>query len=396
MTKTGRRIVDSAPIGRHLLVTNDFPPKVGGIQNYLWELWRRLPPESFSVYTTPYSGTAAFDARQGFAVERCPEPFLIPYPWLAARIRRLAVCQGQEFIVFDPAVPLGAVAPSVGIPYGVVLHGAEVAIPGRLPGSRAVLSRTLAGANLVLAAGQYSLDEAERCVGRPLPSVVIPPGVDIDRFHPLTAGDPKRQNLRRQFEVNDDEILLAVVTRLVPRKGIDTVMKALAVYGNQRGPDQPRIRLVVGGDGRERQKLVDLASRLRVPAQFLGRVDDQRVVDIYQAADLMAMPCNERWFGLEQEGFGIVFLEAAACGVPAIAGRSGGSHEAVEHGVTGLVVDQPDDVATVANALGRLAEDEELRTKMGLAARQRAVDDFTYDHLAGRLQDALAAVTVED
>ncbi len=381
-----------APANGHLLVTNDFPPKLGGIQNYLWELWRRLPPDSFSVYTTPYRGAVAFDARQGFAVERSPEPVLIPYPWIVSRIRRLAADRGHGFVMLDPAVPLGAIGPNLDMPYGVVLHGAEVTIPGRLPLSRSILARTLRSARLVLAAGHYSLDEAERCVGHSLPSVVIPPGVDVDRFTPLSPDSPLRRQLREALGVGPNDILLSTVTRLVPRKGIDTVIKAVAGYAGTRSLDQPVIHVVIGGDGRERNRLVDLARELRVPAHFPGRVDDERLVELYQAADVMAMPCNERWFGLEQEGFGIVFLEAAACGVPAIAGRSGGSHEAVEHDVSGLVVEDPDDVQSVTDALRRLAIDPDLRRTMSRAARQRAVELFTYDRLAAQLADSLAGV----
>ncbi len=383
---------DAVSTDGHLLVTNDFPPKVGGIQNYLWELWRRLPSDSFSVYTTPYRNAAAFDAAQDFAIERSPEPFLIPYPWLSARIRRIAARRGHSFVVLDPAVPLGAVGPGLGLRYGVVLHGAEVTIPGRLPISRNVLAKTLDKASFVLAAGNYSLAEAERCVGRSLPAVVIPPGVDVARFTPLSDSSARRRKLRMELGVDHDDVLLSTVTRLVPRKGIDTVIKAAARYMSSRTSNQPDLHLVIGGEGRERDRLIELSRRLRVKARFPGRVDDQRVVELYQAADVMAMACNERWFGLEQEGFGIVFLEAAACGVPAVAGRSGGSHEAVEHGVSGLIADNPNDVRSVADALEQLVVDGDRRRAMSLAARERVVTRFTYDRLADQLSSALVGV----
>ncbi len=114
---------------KHLLVTNDFPPKIGGIQSLLWEWWRRLPPNSFAVLTSPYDGAAAFDAEQPFYVERTREPVLLPHPWMVARINEMAVRVGADLIVLDPAVPLGLVGPSLRLPYDVVLHGAEVAVP---------------------------------------------------------------------------------------------------------------------------------------------------------------------------------------------------------------------------------------------------------------------------
>jgi len=372
---------------KHLLVTNDFPPKIGGIQNYLWELWRRLEPGATAVATTPYRGSVAFDAAQPFPVERSPEPWLGPWPWLPARIRRLADRYGAELVLLDPALPLGAVGPSLGRPYGVVLHGAEVTVPARLPGLRAAMTRTLEGASLVVSAGRYALAEAERSVGHALPSVVIPPGVDADRFRPLDRAE--RARVRARHRVGPDEVLVAAVSRLVPRKGMDTLIRAVAEADHRLGPSGPRLRLILAGSGRQAGELAELAARTGAPATLTGRLPDREVAELYGAADLMAMLCNERWFGLEQEGFGIVFLEAAAAGIPQLAGRSGGAHEAVDHGTTGLVLDDPLDVSAAAAALVTLAREPELRAKMGEAARRRVVESFDYGRLAISLQDAI-------
>ncbi len=368
---------------RHLLVTNDFPPKIGGIQSYLWELWRRLPADDTTVMCTPYANSAAFDAQQAFRIERSPEPVLIPYPWLASRIRRLADEVDAELIMLDPAVPLGGIGPFLGRPYGVVLHGAEVTIPGRLPGLGASLRKVLKGASLVVSAGEYALAEAERCAGQTLPSVVVPPGVDTERFVPPTAN--QREIARSSFGIQPDEIVIASVNRLVPRKGIDMLVRATASLAKSR----PNVRLIIGGTGRESDRLNALATELGSPVTFLGRIPDERVVELYQACDVMSMMCHDRWFGLEQEGFGIVFVEAAAAGVPQVAGRSGGAAEAVVDGETGLVVDDPTDLSSVVAALARLTDDEPLRVSMGAAARERAVREFEYDHLAERLRAAL-------
>jgi phosphatidylinositol alpha-1,6-mannosyltransferase len=408
---------------RHLLVTNDFPPKIGGIQNYLWELWRRLPDAVASVYTTPYGGTAAFDSAQPFAIERSPEPWLIPYPWLGSRVRRLQAETASELVLFDPAVPVGALGPGLGLPYGVVLHGAEVTIPGRLPVLRSVLGRTLRGASLVVSAGRYALDEAERCAGGPVPSVVIPPGVDSERFRPATAD--QRAKTRAEYGLAEDDVVLAVVSRLVPRKGMETLIRASAEVARRASDDAHRrtdvrhdlghdlrndrqndrhtdrrheqgnnrggglLRVVIGGTGRSRNDLVDLARRLNAPVDLPGRLSDEQVVELYGAADMMAMLCNERWFGLEQEGFGIVFLEAAAAGIPQIAGRSGGAHEAVADGETGLIVDDPLDVRATADAIEALIDDPQRRRAMGVAARTRAVERFDYARLATDLTEAI-------
>ncbi len=368
---------------RHLLVTNDFPPKVGGIQSYLWELWRRLPSEDTTVYCTPRDHSVAFDARQDFRIERSPEPVLLPYPWLVRRVSDLADEVGAELIMLDPAVPLGLIGPFLGRPYGVVLHGAEVTIPGRLPGARRALRRVLVGASLVVAAGDYALAEAERCAGRPLPAVVIPPGVDTSRFAPPDASE--RSVARDEFGFSADDVVIASVNRLVPRKGMDILIDAVSEVTRLR----PQVRLVIGGTGRSFDDLRSRARHSDARVDMLGRLDDDAVPRLYRGADIMAMLCHDRWGGLEQEGFGIVFLEAAACGLPQIAGRSGGAAEAVTDGQTGIVVDEPTSTEAVVSALLELIDDPERRKRLGAAARLRACEDFDYDVLAARLERAI-------
>ena len=373
--------------GRHILVTNDYPPKIGGIQSYLWELWRRLPVDEFAIYTTPYPSAATFDAHHEMRIERSPEPVIGPYPWLVDRLNRYAEEEGADLVLLDPAVPLGAIGPYLDRPYGVILHGAEVTIPGRLPLSRSILARTLRSASLVIAAGHYPLAEAERCAGQSLPSVVVPPGVDHHRFHPFD--DVARTAARRRFNLNHDDFVVATVNRLVPRKGIETLVRAAALVQEGEATSPAGIKVMVGGSGRQEAELAKLVAETGAPVELLGRLADEDVVRLYGAADAMVMLCHDRWGGLEQEGFGIVFLEAAAAGLPQIAGRSGGAHEAVEHGVTGLIVDEPRSVEAAADAIQTLRRDQECRQRMGRAARKRAVESFDYDRLARHLGDAI-------
>lgn len=361
-----------------LLVTNDFPPKTGGIQSYLHELWRRLPPEATTVLATRYEGAPAFDAAQAFRIERTRERVLLPTPALARRIDALAHEVGAAVVFVDPLLPLGLLAPRLrAAPYVVVTHGAEVTLPGRLPGSGALARRVLRGAAGVVAAGTYPAREATRTAHGRLRGVVIPPGVDTDRFHPLTSGE--REAARRHFALDPDRPVVLGVSRLVPRKGFDVLLRAAA------GLD-PAVQVAVAGAGRDRRRLEAGTRRLGLGGRvrFLGRVPDDDLPRLYGCADVFAMPCRERWAGLEAEGFGIVFLEAAACGVAAVAGRSGGSHEAVAEGETGLVV-APRDVDALRAALAGLLRDPDRRAAMGAAARQRAVRNFAYDRLVDRL-----------
>ena len=368
---------------KHLLVTNDFPPKVGGIQSLLWEWWRRLDPSSFAVLTSPHRDAAAFDAQQPFRIERTREPVLLPQPLLARRINAMAAEFGADFVVLDPAVPLGLLGTSLDLPYMVVVHGAEVTVPGRIPVSRPALGRVLARATHVIAAGSYPEAEARRAARRELPVTVIPPGVDIARFVPLDDAD--RRRARSRFGVADDAELIVGVSRLVPRKGFDVLIAASAAVARRR----PRLRVLIGGTGRDHDRLAKLIAKLGAPVTLLGRVSDDDLPLLYGCADVSAMLCRSRWGGLEQEGFGIVFAEAAACGVPQLAGNSGGAAEAVSDGETGFVVDRPDDEHAVANAIERLLDDPELRSRMALASRRRAEREFSYDVLSYRLARVL-------
>lgn len=369
---------------KHLLVTNDFPPKIGGIQSLLWEWWRRLPSDSFAVLTSPYDGAAEFDASQSFRIERTREPVLLPHPLMTRRINDMARDFGADFVVLDPALPLGLVGPSLRLPYMVVLHGAEVTVPGRLPVSRQVLGHVLRGARHVIAAGGYPAREGEHAAGRTLPVTIVPPGVDTKRFVPVAEAD--RASVRARFGLAPDDEVVLGVSRLVTRKGYDTVIRAVA----QLAPHRPRLRLVIGSTGRDESRLRSIAAETNAPVTFLGRVAHEDLPLLYGCADVFSMMCRNRWGGLEQEGFGIVFVEAAACGTPQIAGDSGGAAEAVVDGETGFVMTDPNDVPALAARIAQVLDDAPLRRRMSIASRQRAVAEFDYDVLAGRLGAVLS------
>jgi phosphatidylinositol alpha-1,6-mannosyltransferase len=355
-----------------LLVTNDFPPKLGGIQSYLYELWRRLPPGETTVLTTPFAGAAEWDRQQDFRIERARQRVLLPTRSLTRRIDALAREVRADVIFLDPMLPLGLVGPRLtAAPYVVVAHGGEITGYARTIGSRGLARRVMRGAGAVVAAGTYPARAAELAAGRPLAGVVIPPGVDHDRFHPFDS--ETSADTRRRFGLDPDRPLVLGISRLVPRKGFDVVIDAMSGLRD--------VQLAIAGAGRDRRRL---ERRAHGRVRFLGRVADADLPALYGCADVFAMCCRDRWGGREAEGFGIVFLEAAACGVPAVAGASGGSHEAVVDGDTGFVV-APRDVEAARDAIARLVGDAGLRDRMGEAARGRAVDAFDNDRLVAQL-----------
>jgi phosphatidylinositol alpha-1,6-mannosyltransferase len=216
-----------------------------------------------------------------------------------------------------------------------------------------------------------------------LPAVVIPPGVDTARFRPLDQA--AKAAMRSRLGLPHEGRLVMSISRLVRRKGMDVLIRAAALLA----PARPDLCVAIGGGGRDRDRLERLARDTGAPVRLLGRVPDEDLPGAFACADVFAMLCRDRWARLEQEGFGIVFVEAAACEVPQVAGDSGGARDAVIDGETGILVRRPGDPTEVAAALARLLDDDSLRRRMGVAGRARVVRELDYDSLAAQLSSAL-------
>lgn len=374
-------------MARHLLVTNDYPPKTGGIQVYLHELWSRLEPSRAVVLTASSDENApAFDEASELVIERVRAKTLFLPTRKARRAIESAIARhGVDLVLLDPAWPLGLLGPRLSVPYGVIVHGSEVTIPGRLPLIASTLRYVLRRAAVIICAGSYPEAEVRRNAAELTPTIIqVPPGVDTTRFVPL---DPAlRPRVRASLGLRQRAFLVSSYSRLVPRKGMDTLIKASARLQSEF----PQLEVAIGGSGRDRKRLEKLAIKLRAPVTFLGRVDDDVLGPWLASSDVMVMDCRSRWFGLEQEGFGIVFVEAAATGVPQIAGLSGGSHEAVQNNVTGFVVGDPRSDTLLAKAIRALALDDDRRSRFGRAAREVAVARFDWNALAATLSARLA------
>ena len=338
-----------------------------------------------TVLTSPHADDDLFDRRQPFRIERTREPVLLPHPHLVRRVQRLAADVGAKAVVIDPAVPLGLIGPSLDLPYAVVLHGSEVTVPGRLPGSRSLLARVLERASLLIAAGGYPEAEARRVTTNLPPVAQVPPGVDTNRFVPLAPIE--RASTRARLGLPAAGPLVLSVSRLVPRKGMDTLIEAAARLA--RSGRHPQLTVAIAGGGRDRVRLERAIHKSGAPVRLLGRVPSPDLPGLYACADVFALCCRSRWGGLEQEGFGIVLLEAAAAGIPCVAGNTGGVAEAVIDNETGFVVQNPSDASGVADALDRLLSDPDLASRQGQAARHRAESEFAYDVLVMRLGEAI-------
>lgn len=374
-----------------LLVTNDFPPTIGGIQSYLRdftdELVRLRGAGSLVVFasTQDEEEAALFDASLPYPVHRWPTSMMLPTPATVRRMSELIREHGITTVWFGAAAPLAVMGPAArkaGAQRIVATtHGHEVGW-SMLPGARQVLRRIGDSADTITYISDYTLRRFRSAFGDSPDFVPLPSGVDTEFFHPATAEQRVAARARHGF---DDGPLVIVASRLVPRKGQDTLIGCWPTVLES----VPDARLAVVGEGRYGKKLDQLAQRHGVAdcVTFLGRVRREEMRDLVAAADIMAMPARTRGGGLDVEGLGIVYLEAQACGVPVIAGNSGGAPETVT-AETGIVVDGTDPNA-VAGAVIDLLCDPERRAAMGAAGREMVGRRFSWQVLGARLADLL-------
>lgn len=366
---------------RPLLVTNDFLPDVGGIQQYVAEIAARL--EHVAVFAPAHP--RAEDARLGYPVWRGPRAYLWPTPAVLRALRDAVAGHGATVVVFMAPAPLTPLGPAVGRPWAVCSHGAELVLPARVPGLRQLYGAVLRRADRLFAVSEYTGAVLRDLVGRPGPPVhLLRNGVDLHRFRPGVDATP----VRSRHGLGAAPVIVTV-GRLVPRKGQD---RLIAVLPEVRAA-VPDARLLVVGAGRNRRRLQRLAAGAGADGVvFAGRVPWSEVPAYHRAGTVFAHPNRSRWAGLEQEGFGVVFLEAQACGVPVIAGNSGGSPEALVVDETGLLVDGRDDDAITA-ALVRLLTDTELAARMGAAGRRWVERRWSWDIIVEGFTRELAAIS---
>ena len=377
---------------RVLLVTNDFPPRRGGIQSYLGEFVSRLAragSHDITVYAPKWKGAEAFDteaqAGPGYRVVRHPGTLMLPVPTVERRMRRLIAEHDVDTVWFGAAAPLALLAGrarQVGASRVLAsTHGHEVGW-SMLPVARSVLRRIGEDTDVVTFVSRYTRSRFASAFGRAASLEYLPPGVDTDRFHPDPVG---RAALRERYALGERPTVVCL-SRLVPRKGQDVLIKALPSI-RRRVEDAA---LVIVGGGPYLETLRGLADDCDVAEHvtFTGAVPGDELPTHHAMADVFAMPCRTRGGGMDVEGLGIVFLEASASGVPVIAGDSGGAPEAVRHNETGLVIDGGS-VDEVAEAVTELLTDRDRAAAMGAAGRQWVTSQWRWDTLADRLAELL-------
>lgn len=350
---------------RLLLVTNDFPPKPGGIQTYLGNLVDAYPDD---VLVFGPADTSA--GRDEDGVVRGDRTYMLPTSTTREAVAAAARSFGPDAVLFGAPHPLPAMGhrlrDELGVPMGVLHHGAEVTIPAAVPGVRHLLGRTLAAADVRFAVSRFTADRVRRLSGAE--AIVLGAGVEIDTFtpsEPRPFGDPP---------------VIGCVSRFVPRKGQHRLLEAV------RRLDRP-VRVLLVGKGRFEDRLRSQASHLGLDVEFAIDVPWSDLPSLYQRMDIFAMPTSSRWAGLEVEGLGLVYLEASASGLPVLAGDSGGSPETVVPGRTGYIVS---DVRGLVDGLAMLLDEPDHARELGVGGRRFVEAEFTWERVIERLYEGFA------
>lgn len=368
---------------RTLLVTNDLMPQVGGIQVFNHEILRRCPDAA--VFAAAHPRAHEHDDTAPYRVIRGPHRYLFPVPAVHRALAEAVEATGAEVLLFATPWPLVSLGRRLGMPTAAVSHGNELVTPARLPVTRQALRRDLRGAGLLYAVSDHTARHLRRLVGDDGPPIrQLRNGVDLTTFSPAVDGSA----IRARHGFGDDPVVVCV-GRLVPRKGQDVLVR---IWPRVRAALPDAHLLIVGAGPLHDDLAKEAASQPPGAVVLAGRVPWEELAAHHAAGDVFAHPNRTRLGGLDAEGFGVIFLEAQACGRPVVAGDSGGSPEALVPGESGLLVDGRDDRA-VADAIVSLLQDPARADAMGRAGRRFVEQHHDWDRIVAGLHDDLTVLS---
>lgn len=376
-----------------LLITVTWPPVKGGAENYLFEIYRRLSSCRLTVLTSQQPGDAEFDARQPWHTIRVPLEWFTAY-WqgrrkrlvLLVELHRIIQKNDINLVVTGFAFPDGLVAwllkQIYGLPYVTHFYGVDFLSHLGNPLWRHFIMQIFQDADYLIGCSTYSRDKVVEMGIQSAKIHTVFPGVDVHRFHPVDR--LARQRIRRELGLPEDAPILLTISRLVARKGHDYVLLALRRILKR----YPMLVYVIVGEGRHRDALYAMVKEhnLSDNVRFVGEVADKELPLFYQAADLFIMP--NRDINGDVEGFGIVFIEASASGIPVIGGKSGGARDAIEHGSSGVLVN-PVDVEEISNVVIQILSNESSLSNMGRLGRQMVEDKYSWERATTEVEKVI-------
>ena len=382
-------------MGRTLVITNDFPPRPGGIQTFGYEIVRRFDPESVTVLTSNWEGAAEFDAAQDFKIVRANTQTLVPSKSTLSMAREIVVAENITRVLFGAAAPLGLLAAplrKLGVTNIVGMTQGHETGWAMTPGTRQALRKIGNDTDYLTYISEYTHKKIAKALS---PSAAarmrrIVPGVDSTEFSPdnLSSGNQLRTELGWI-----DRPVIVCVSRLMARKGQDELIRALPIIQHTVA----NASLIIVGDGPYRKDLERLVKKLGLEnfVHLTGKVSQTELSKWYAAGDIFAMPCRTRMGGWDVEGLGIVFLEGSATGLPVIVGDSGGAVDAVIDGETGFLVDGTN-TAEIADRIAYFFANPDVAKNMGEAGRNWVTQEWTWDQSFKKLDGLLSGSDFSD
>ena len=382
-------------MGRTLVITNDFPPRPGGIQTFGYEIVRRFDPESVTVLTSNWEGAAEFDAAQDFKIVRANTQTLVPSKSTLSMAREIVVAENITRVLFGAAAPLGLLAAplrKLGVTNIVGMTQGHETGWAMTPGTRQALRKIGNDTDYLTYISEYTHKKIAKALSPDAAARMrrIVPGVDSTEFSPdnLSSGNQLRTELGWI-----DRPVIVCVSRLMARKGQDELIRALPMIQQTVA----NASLIIVGDGPYRKDLERLVKKLGLEnfVHLTGKVSQAELSKWYAAGDVFAMPCRTRMGGWDVEGLGIVFLEGSATGLPVIVGDSGGAVDAVIDGETGYLVDGTN-TAEIAGRIAYLFANPDIAKKMGEAGRNWVTQEWTWDQNFKKLDGLLSGLDFSD
>ena len=382
-------------MGRTLVITNDFPPRPGGIQTFGYEIVRRFDPESVTVLTSNWEGAAEFDAAQDFKIVRANTQTLVPSKSTLSMAREIVVAENITRVLFGAAAPLGLLAAplrKLGVTNIVGMTQGHETGWAMTPGTRQALRKIGNDTDYLTYISEYTHKKIAKALSPDAAARMrrIVPGVDSTEFSPDNLGSGNQ--LRTELGWIDRPVIVCV-SRLMARKGQDELIRALPIIQQTVA----NASLIIVGDGPYRKDLERLVKKLGLEnfVHLTGKVSQAELSKWYAAGDVFAMPCRTRMGGWDVEGLGIVFLEGSATGLPVIVGDSGGAVDAVIDGETGYLVDGTN-TAEIAGRIAYLFANPDIAKKMGEAGRNWVTQEWTWDQNFKKLDGLLSGLDFSD